>query len=246
MIKFKKELLSQLYNMSKSEFEIRRDELFSRWKKVKPEYDNRSEGRRFSLDGIQNFDAWKQSTPKILFLLKENRAAEEDWEPCWGINRDANPFSLNITRWRQLLIDSYQKKLKEPSYLKHELPDSVNDIAIIELKKVNEGKGSSNYNDIRNYVRNDRDFIKEQIELINPDIIFCCSTGDFYSDDIYGDEPWDRELIKDSRCGCYKHRNRLVIDFFHPSTRSGKREKELFDILNRMISNGRIFEKFNW
>lgn len=231
--------------MTKSDYELKRDELFSRWKQERLEYENKAEGKRFSLDGIQNFEAWEKSVPKILFLLKENRAAEDDWEPSWGINRDANPFSWNVIRWRQLLIDFYNKTPEEPTFLRQELPESVNDIAIIEVKKVNEGKGSSSYSDIRNYARRDRDFIKEQIELINPDIIFCCNTGDFYSDDIYGDEPWE-ELIKDSRCVCNKHSNRLVIDFFHPSTRSGKREKELFDILNRLITNGRIFEKFNW
>jgi hypothetical protein len=183
--------------MTKSEYEKYNAELFTRWRLKRPEYINEAEGRRFSDDGIQNFDSYMSSKPKILFLLKENRAPEDEWEPSWGINRDANPFSWNITRWRQLLIDMYDKSAKEPTFLKHELPEHVDDIAIIEVKKVNEGKGSSSYSDIRYYAREDKDFIKEQIRLINPDIIFCCSTGDFYSDDIYGDEPWE-ELIKDS------------------------------------------------
>lgn len=231
--------------MTEAEYQKSQAELFARWKQARPEYDNESEGKRFSLDGIQNFDAWENSIPKILFLLKENRAPEDEWEPCQGINRDANPFSINITRWRQLIIDSYQKSPKEPSFSPLELPEHVNDIAIIEVKKLNEGKGSSSYNDIRYYARKDRDFIREQIELINPDIIFCCSTGDFYGDDIYGDEQWEH-LVHDSRCDCYKHGNRLVIDFFHPSTRSGEKEKELFDIINRMIRQAKVFEKFNW
>ena len=227
--------------MTEVEYQKSQAELFARWRRTQKEYENKSEGKRFSLDGIQSFDAWKNSIPKILFLLKENRAAEDDWEPCQGINRDANPFSLNITRWRQFIMDSYQKSPKEPLFSPLELPEHVNDIAIIEVKKLNEGKGSSSYNDIRYYARKDRDFIKEQIDLVNPDIIFCCSTGDFYSDDIYGDEDW-LPLICDSKCNCYKHGNRLVIDFYHPSTRSKQREKELFDILHRMIKNGNIFE----
>jgi len=231
--------------MTEADYQKSQAELFARWKQARPEYDNESEGKRFSLDGIQNYDSWMSSKPKILFLLKENRAAADDWEPCQGINRDANPFSWNIIRWRQLLVDLYHKTPKEPIFLKSELPKSVNDIAIIEVKKVNEGKGSSSYNDIRNYARKDRDFIKEHIELINPDIIFCCSTGDFYGNDIYGDEQWEH-LVHDSRCDCYKHGNRLVIDFFHPSTRSGEKEKELFDILQRMITQGKVFEKFSW
>jgi hypothetical protein len=231
--------------MTEAEYQKSQAELFARWKQARPEYDNELEGKRFSLDGIQNYTSWRKSAPKILFLLKENRAAADDWEPCQGINRDANPFSLNITRWRQSLMDSYQKSPKETPFSPLELPKQVNDIAIIEVKKLNEGKGSSSYNDIRYYARKDKDFIKEQIELLNPDIIYCCSTGDFYSDDIYGDEDW-HHLICDSKCNCYKHGNRLVIDFYHPSTRSKQRERELFDILQRMIKQGNVFEKFNW
>jgi len=125
-----------------------------------------------------------------------------------------------------------------------ELPKHVNDIAIIEVKKLNEAKGSSSYYNIRNFARQDKDFIKEQIELINPDIIFCCNTGDFYCDDIYGDEDW-QHLICVSKCNCYKHGNRVVIDFYHPSTRSKQRDKELFDILHRMIKQGNVFEMFS-
>lgn len=231
--------------MTKTEYEGRQETLFNRWKQARPEYENEAEGKRFSLDGIQNFDSWMSTKSKILFLLKENRAQEDEWEPCWGINRDANPFSWNIIRWRQLLIDSYQSSTKELSFAKVELPEFVNDIALIEVKKLNEGNGRSSYSDIRYYARRDKDFIKEQIELTNPNIIFCCSTGDFYSDDIYGDEEWVH-LICDSKCNCYQHGNRLIIDFYHPSTRSGQRELELFDILQRMIRDGKVFEKFNW
>jgi hypothetical protein len=231
--------------MDKAEYEKSRRELFNRWKKVRKEYTNRAEGKRFSLDGIQDYDAWEKASPKILFLLKENRAPRYDWEPCQAINSKANIFSLNLIRWRQLLIDSYHKKPGEPAFLRHELPASVTDVANVEVKKLNEGKGSSSDSDIKFYAIKDRDFIREQIKLINPDIIFCCYTGELYDEIIYNDEQWDL-LINDSRCNCYKHGNRLVIDFFHPSTRSKQKEKELFDTLHRMILNGKVFEKFSW
>jgi len=87
--------------MNKVEYEKKRDELFEKWQNSQPEF--KEEGNRFSLDGIMNFEAWIKSKPKILFLLKENHS-EDDWEPSYGITRDANIFSLNIVRWRKILI----------------------------------------------------------------------------------------------------------------------------------------------
>jgi hypothetical protein len=234
--------------MTKSEYDLRIDELFSRWKQARPEYDNESEDKRFSLDGIEDYDQWSKSKPKIVFLLKENCASDDNWEPRERIDRDANDFSLNIIRWRQLLIDLYNKSLNEPSFSYAELPKYVNDIALIEVKKLNERKNNSTPADLRQYAINDKDFIKEQIALLNPNIILCCNTATFYGRDIYGDEHWEC-LIQDSSCKCFKHGNRLVIDFYHPSIWWGAeegRDRELFDILHRMITNGNIFENFNW
>jgi len=110
---------------------------------------------------------------------------------------------------------------------------------------LNERKGTSNYYKIKNYAIRDKDFLKEEFELINPDIVVCGNTGDYYGDIIYGEDS-SEALINDSKCYCYKHGNRLVIEFYHPSTRSEEREEDLFDILCRMIKNGNVFEKFNW
>lgn len=232
--------------MNSAEYTKRKDDLFSRWKQARPEYE--SEGKRFSDDGIIDYDAWSKSKPKILFLLKENWADEENWEPSWGISSYANLFSKNIALWSNLIKELYyhpEKVLNNDSIL---IPKKISDLAIMEIKKVNEGKPSSSDHEIQNYAIRDRDFIIEQIELINPDVILCGKTGEIYGDDIYGDEPWDELInIKGKSFGsvsCYKHRNRLIIDFYHPSYWAGS--SELFDSLNRMIIEGKVFQFFNW
>lgn len=229
--------------MNETEYEKSRDALFKRWKEARPEYEDKVDGKRFSHDGIMNYEAWINSVPKILFLLKENRAAKNEWEPWDGITV-GNIFSKNIARWRQIIIELFKNPAKELSFSNIELPETIDDIAIIEVKKLNEGKGSSNYYNIKNYAIKDKDFLKEEFELINPDIVVCGNTGDYYGDIIYEDSL--EALINDSECYCYKHGNRLVIEFYHPSTRSEEKEKELFEILCRMIKNGNVFEKFNW
>jgi len=142
-------------------------------------------------------------------------------------------------------MELYKNPAKELSFSTIELPKTIDDVAIIEVKKLNERKGTSNYYKIKNYAIRDKDFLKEEFELINPDIVVCGNTGDYYGDIIYGEDS-SEALINDSKCYCYKHGNRLVIEFYHPSTRSEEREEDLFDILCRMIKNGNVFEKFNW
>ena len=134
---------------------------------------------------------------------------------------------------------------KEISITNLELPETINDIALIEVKKLNEGRSTSDDKEINMYAKIDKDFIKEQIDLINPDIILCCYTGEAYADHLFIEDAWEK-LISISKCNCYKDFNRLVIDFYHPSTRSDERAKELFDILCKMIKEGNVFKKFSW
>lgn len=227
--------------MNANEYENQRNELFERWKKARPEYEG--EGKRFTIDGIANFDAWKKSNPKILVLLKENH--DEEYEPFWGLTVDSKPFSLNIARWRQILIELYNNPTTELSFDSINLPPGIEDIAIVELKKLNERKTPSVYNDIAKYAKQDKVFLIEQVELINPDIILCANTGDTLADHVFNDDKWER-LISNSKCHCYKLDNRLIIDFYHPSTRTVGRAKELFDILYRLVKEGNVFEKFDW
>ncbi len=228
--------------MTKEEYQTETNDLFERWQKDRPEF--KEEGKRFLIDGIMNFENWLIAKPKILFLLKENRAAEDDWEPSDGINTQANKFSLNVARWTQIIRELYCNPDANPSFDDIILPVSFNDIAIIEVKKLNEGKGKSSTSNLRKYARMDRILIQQQMELINPEIIICGNTCDLYGDIIYGDEEWEK-LISFPYYACYKHRNRLVIDLYHPSTISID-DKELFEILCKMIKDGKVFDKFSW
>lgn len=99
--------------MTKEEYKKKINKLFKDWQKARPEY--KGAGKRFTEDGINNYDAYKKSKPRILFLLKENHANEEDYEPFWGITVDNKPSSRNIARWRHILIDLYANPDKKIS-----------------------------------------------------------------------------------------------------------------------------------
>lgn len=227
--------------MNKEEYNKKIADLFQRWQNANSDYT--LEGTRFTIDGIVNFDKWINAFPKILFLLKENFS--EDWDPIDGINpNNNNVFSLNIGRWWFIINSLYEKPHTIPDIEKVKLPDLIDEISIIELKKLNEGKSASKDGDLKRAAIKDKEFIKEEIELISPNIVVCANTGDIYGDCVYDDE-WTK-LISDSRCHCYKHNERLVIDMFHPSTRSYEKEVELFNVLCRMIINGKVFQYFDW
>lgn len=234
--------------MNSQEYIKKRDELFNRWKGARPEY---SMLNGFTSDGPSNWDEWTQQKPRILFLLKE---ALDTFTPSESTQHDigSKPFGLNIAKWKfaiKKIYDNPNETLAFPSndFIRNWSNNTNSDIAIVEIKKFDENKGTSERKIISKYAMNDSVFLKEQIKLINPQIILCCNTGDDYSNYLF-DEDYDsnKPLISDSKCKCFKDFNRLVIDFYHPSTRNEKRAKELFEILCRMIIDGKVFDNFYW
>ena len=226
--------------MSNTEYQEKITSLFKRWKEARPEYEQN--GHCFTEDGIANFDNWEKAKPKILFLLKENH--EDGWQPSEPIQLIDKPFNMNIARWRQIIIELFNNHNKELDFESIKLPEIIDDIALVDIKKLNEWKCKSDDKEIYRYAGQDKDFLMEQISLINPNIILCCKTFEALDENIYSTEDWE-ELISESNCKCYRFENRLVIDFYHPSTRNADREKELFEILVKMLKEGKVFEKLN-
>jgi hypothetical protein len=234
--------------MNKLDYKNRQDDLFERWKRERPDYE--SNGRRFVNDGITDVSKWNDAKPKTLFLLKENPDGE--WEPAEGITTNSGPFSRNIVRWHSVLQALFQEPSAVLSFTNIRLPETVKNIALVEVKKVNEGRRTSSPKEILKYAANDSKFLKEQIELIQPEVIFCCYTSNAY-EEIYPNEPWEEKICcvpakwnPKGHCSCDKHRGRLVIDFYHPSQRIRDRDKDLFEMLCEMIQKHRVFDRFSW
>lgn len=234
--------------MQKEEYLSRQNELFEQWKVARPDYiSNNGECPWFCEDGIINYERWEKQIPKILFLLKDEWSGWEPWSDDPDSHYAKHQFGLNILRWRNLIEKLYSSPKDAIQFLPSPDDDmrrqAFEGIAIMEVIKKSEGNTSCPDSKVREYARKDKDFLKEQIELINPHIILCGKTGDAYSDDIYGEEKWDEIVIKE-RCGCYRHRERLVIDFWHPSSRLGA--EYLFNLLSDLLLKGEVFNKFNF
>jgi hypothetical protein len=188
------------------------EELLQNWKERRPNYKN------FCNDGILVKKAWEKANPKIMFLVTETHIH------LTNIQGQMGPGDHNCTFWRKLKIWTYVIT----EYLNGRIPalnaiynimEEPNDsIALIHLKKDTQKidpclELSSDYEDVLNYVKNDRDFLLKQIELINPDVIFCCETIR------YAEELFPGLLNISNRL--YANGKTLFISYMHPSKKYG-------------------------
>ena len=180
-------------------------ELFNQWQK---ELDG-----KFVPDGTINFEQWEKTNKKILVILKETNDFDN-----FGLN---DLINKNITNsksgiwkgltWHNIGRVSYgllntsapfkdaHKKRKET--LKH--------IAVMNIKKT-AGKSKSKYKTIKFHAEKYKDYIKKEIEIINPDIVILGGTYDFLKNIL------NLEKISDN---LYKEKGndkRIYIKCYHP------------------------------
>ena len=94
----------------------------------------------------------------------------------------------------------------------------------------------------------DKTFLKEQIDLISPNVIICGGTFHAFRNAVY-DNIEDKNQLHyawntTSESSAWTHNNRLVINFYHPSYAFNK--EDLFENLCSLLIEGKVFEKFNW
>ncbi len=204
-----------------------------------------NENYEFTLDGPSDWTRYSQQHPRILFLLKESHG--EGWHPSIKKDMDKTRFSQNVTLWKYAINALYQNpagKLDFPDIWS--IPNGDHsDIAFVEVKKLNESKPTSRNNEIKAYARKDKEFLKTQIDLLDPHIVLCAGTIDPY-DVIYG-EDYDPyvDLSPNENRKCWHLSDRLVIDFVHPSYWRTSAE-QLYYRLCSLITDGKVFEKFAW
>ncbi len=198
------------------------DGLFLAWQAARQDY------TKFSNDGILLDEVWAKQQTKIAFILKE---PNDDFFDIRG--RDYSPKNGNSRLfWRNLNIWSYTVNqffngspviLEEAKARKE---DKVGHIAYVNLKKKNENLSTSYDPDIQEYVDRDWEFISRQLDLINPDVIFCCGTYKYLKTRL------QTEYLGD---GLYRLQNKFLIDFCHPSARYGY--KKTFERLSAILKN---------
>ena len=200
------------------------DDLFKLWRDIR-EYDY------FSNDGVIGNDSlWKQANPKIAFLLKEVNDSFRDirenphYDPKRG---NSGLFWRNLNMWKYIATEILNGRECSFSKTREKKENLVTQIAYINLKKKDESefesRPTSKDSDIQKYVDEDWGFLNRQIEIIAPDILFCCGTFKYLNGKV--------KLEQISK-GIYFYRHFLVVDFCHPSARNGY--KSNFDLLESL------------
>lgn len=202
------------------------EELFSRWKKEQNyEY--------FISDGVCDEEKWNEQNLKILFVLKEAnwKNGNGDLRKLLMNGGNSNYWKTwnNIARWTQALLTKGEYP-KTVSY--SDKTNQLSKIAAMNLKKVGGGARADDET-IREYARSDRSFLKEQIELYEPDIIICCGRGKGKNADILHDIVFSPSEVSewlppmtDSKYNYFtvdlKGKKTVpVVSFYHPQMRGG-------------------------
>ena len=176
----------------------------------------------FIHDGIVDMARWDKSKIKLMFLLKEaystkNKKAEWDLRPYirneWQTAR-GNLYK-NAMYWSyavQHLSDKHAPCFPEEDRIDEAIENMLSS-AFVNVKK-SSGKKTSDKEIINLYAQQDGIYLKQQIELIQPQIIVCGNTWDSIhhiwssAKEVYDFVWYDSSIV--------------FIDFWHPANRFPK------------------------
>lgn len=213
------------------ELRKKHNELIVRWKQLRPEY------KYFANDGILSYNNYEKQCPKILFLLKEpnadfiNIAPIDENSKGYGPKGNSNLFWRYMRGYEYIITSSWNKvSYSEIETQKVKECPNIN-TAYVNIKKQCDNKSKSKDRDIENFAKKDKDLLIEQLDIINPDIIYCAGTFNSY-------KILDSE-VKEIVPNVYESLGRIIFDFYHLAHRRGyKTFHELYSIANKIDLKG--------
>lgn len=196
--------------------------LFKRWQQARG-YSS------FMADGVFDESSWLAQDLRILYVLKEANWENGNEDLCEYLlsERSSTYWRTwnNIVRWTQAIRigGEYKRNIS-----KADKTECLRTIAALNIKKVG-GDAQADDEEIRNYGINDADFLNEQIELYQPDLIICCGRGTGKNADILHDyvlshvSGWQRPIGKYNYflCTLSSGKELPVVSFRHPQIRGG-------------------------
>lgn len=189
------------------------DNLFSIWEQRHLE----AGYKRFIRDGIVDEEWWQQTqdVPKVCFFLKEARTDREEGYNLVNDLYEYEPWNLwqRVAVWTQAIHNAVAGECAyNESTIKQKSHDAVRQTAVVNVKKSN-GLAESAEEDLLKYVSEDKDLLKKELEIINPDVIVCGYTFGMLKR-VLGDE-LDCGTTSDTMYGFWK--DKLIIDYYHPA-----------------------------
>ncbi len=89
--------------------------------------------------------------------------------------------------------------------------ESVLASAVVNIKKSG-GRSQSNDDNLKQYVSEDGDLLKQQVECLSPHVMVCCNTWDLVKKDVWPHAEQISERV-------YRVDGMFVLDYWHPANR---------------------------
>ena len=178
-------------------------------------------------DGVADIEAYIQSSPKVMWVLKEPYDDfKEDGSPYGGDytlmedlkkNRNAQLGTMPLTDRRVIyatygIFAGYEYDdmgwYYEPETYKY-----LFQIAYINLSKMPGGKKSG---DMTTKFQTWRDIVLKQINLYNPNVIIFGGTFQYLKDDLGIDNTYKVHTEEDWKLNIDNQNNTLFVDTYHP------------------------------
>lgn len=182
-------------------------------------YKLKSQNPDIITDGIVDENQYLSSKYKILYVMKEVNGGK-DWDLREFLYYGGRSQTWdNVARWTQGILNldkeysweelSKENKERRETYLKK--------IGSINLKKTGGGHTSVD-KEISKAACENKEIIKKQIEIYNPDIIICGGTaGDFVKSAL---DPKEINWTMTQRGVEYiKYKEKTILSFAHPEAR---------------------------
>lgn len=150
------------------------DALFTEWRQRRP---------KMVLDGVVDEANYNESSPKILYLLKEVNGGE-----CWDLrdylkNGGTKRTWSNVARWTHGIRELYAGIKPDSLKWKYLIeknedfrPKQLCSICAVNVKK-DSGHHTADNNLLAKYADEDKDLLLRQLAIYNPDITICCNIG---------------------------------------------------------------------
>lgn len=201
--------------MKNENYEYRVKELDNKFRQT---YSDFLPSAGFVSDGIANIEKYKTISPKILWILKEPVDEDmSDWSMRDFMNEGLETKYNVKPTWELIMKISYSlfnriSNFDEiPNWDNIDIQNISSKIALINIKKIG-GYSQSKDLIIRKYYDKTKILIKEQIDLIDSDIIFNCSRVH----KLFFDIKTEQEKYFAPFC-CSKYNNKILINAYHPA-----------------------------
>lgn len=194
-------------------------------------------------DGVSNIEGYCQSSPRIMWILKQPYDDMKNGKPSsggWEVysafeNNDAH---TNMT-WQPIVYSLVgireHKMYKDMPYIREDksMLEKLKDIAYINVDKM-PGYRTTSSKELAQAYDQWKDIIEAQIRLYDPEVICFANTMWLFKKDWGIDEHTEHETVSlgnDKFMQVYRKDGRLCLDTYHPSQRVVSRENYIDAII---------------